>query len=201
MLTKNVRLWLIQQLFLTSLYWPLHADFSQFSDIGGAVFILSIALVMIGTLFFVINIFKTIAYSPEGHEQVNGRAMLALATGFSWKESIFGKKSKRREHLVSLPVAAIARGTVDTALNAAIITFTGVLILVYMMAHIMGYDLKDTVIDTLLYKNWYWWGLKLIADGLLRFQHLVLSCQTKLCSGSFWKKCKRAEKFILFSKS
>ena len=152
---------------LYTLYWPLPADFSQFSDIGGAVFILGIALVMVGTLFFVINIFKTIAYTPEGHEKVNGKAMLASATGFSWKESIFRKKSKRRENLVSLPVAAIARGTVDTALNAAIITFTGVLILVYMVAHIMGYDLKDTAIDALLYKNWFWWGLDLIADGLV----------------------------------
>jgi cytochrome c oxidase subunit 1 len=93
--------------------------------------------------------------------------MLASATGFSWKESIFRKKSKRREHLVSLPVAAIARGTVDTLLNAGIITFTGVLILIYMIGHLIGYDLKDTAIDALLYKNWFWWGLDLIADGLV----------------------------------
>ena len=152
---------------LYTLYWPLPADFSQFSDIGGAIFILGIALVMVGTIFFVVNIFKTIAYTPEGEEKVDGKAMLASATGFSWKESIFRKKSKRRKNLVSLPVAAIARGTVDTALNAGIITFTGVLILVYMVAHIMGFNLKDTAIDALLYKNWFWWGLDLIADGLV----------------------------------
>ncbi len=152
---------------LYTLYWPLPADFSQFSPVGGAVFILGIALVMVGTLFFVVNIFKTIAYTPEGHEKVSGRAMLASATGFSWKESIFRKKSKRREHLVSLPVAAIARGTVDTMLNAGIITFTGVLILVYMVAAIFGTSLENTAIDALLYKNWFWWGLDLIADGLV----------------------------------
>ena len=152
---------------LYTLYWPLPADFSQFGPVGGAVFILGIALVMVGTIFFVINIFKTITYTPEGFEKVNGRAMLASATGFSWKESIFRKKSKRRKHLVSLPVAAIARGTVDTALNAGIITFTGVLILVYMVAAILGYNLKDSAIDALLYKNWFWWGLDLIADGLV----------------------------------
>ncbi len=152
---------------LYTLYWPLPADFTQFSPVGGAVFILGIALVMVGTLFFVFNIFKTIAYTPEGHEKVNGRAMLASATGFSWKESIFRKKSKRRENLVSLPVAAIARGSVDTLLNAGIITFTGVLILVYMVAAILGYDMKDTAVDALLYKNWFWWGLDLIADGLV----------------------------------
>jgi cytochrome c oxidase subunit 1 len=152
---------------LYTLYWPLPADFTQFSPVGGSFFILGIALVMVGTLFFVFNIFKTITYTPEGHQKVPGRAMLASATGFSWKESIFRKRSKRRDNLVSLPVAAIARGTVDTLLNALIITFTGVLILVYMVAAILGFDLKETAIDALLYKNWFWWGLDLIADGLV----------------------------------
>ncbi|MCU0371453.1 MAG: cbb3-type cytochrome c oxidase subunit I, partial [Bacteroidales bacterium] len=152
---------------LYTLYWPLPADFTQFSPVGGLFFILGIALVMVGTLFFVFNIFKTITYTPGGHQKVHGRAMLASATGFSWKESIFRKKANRRENLVSLPVAAIARGTVDTLLNALIITFTGVLILVYMVASILGFDLKETAIDALLYKNWFWWGLDLIADGLV----------------------------------
>ncbi len=152
---------------LYTLYWPLPADFTQFSPLGGAIFILGIALVMVGTLFFVFNIFKTIAYTPEGWEKQNGRALLASATGFSWAESIFRRKSKRRENLTPLPIAAIARGTVDTALNAGIITFTGVLILVYMVAALFGHNLQDTAIDALLYKNWFWWGLDLIADGLV----------------------------------
>jgi cytochrome c oxidase subunit 1 len=53
------------------------------------------------------------------------------------------------------------------ALNSGIILFTGVLILVYMVAALLGHDLKNTAIDALLYKNWYWWGLDLIADGLV----------------------------------
>ena len=64
-------------------------------------------------------------------------------------------------------MAAIARGTVDMALNAGIILFTGVLILVYMVAAIFGKDLSHTAVDALLYKNWFWWGLDLIADGLV----------------------------------
>ena len=76
-------------------------------------------------------------------------------------------RRKKKEHLVSLPVAAIARGTVDTALNAGIILFTGVLILVYMVAALLGHDLKHSAVDALLYKNWFWWGLDLIADGLV----------------------------------
>ncbi len=152
---------------LYTLYWPLPADFTQFNPISGAIFILGIALVMVGTLFFVYNIFKTIAYNPDGKRPGSGRSMLASATGFSWAESIFRSRKKRREPLVSLPVAAIARGSVDTFLNAIIIAFTGILILIYMVSAAFGIDLKSTAIDALLYKNWFWWGLDLIADGLV----------------------------------
>ncbi len=150
---------------LYTLYWPLPADFSQFSALGGTFFIVGIALVMVGTVFFVINIFKTIAYTPDGWEKQPGGALISSALGISGIKNLFRKK--KEEHLVSLPVAAIARGTVDTALNAGIILFTGVLILVYMVASLMGYDLKHSAVDALLYKNWFWWGLDLIADGMV----------------------------------
>ncbi len=152
---------------LYTLYWPLPADFTQFNPLSGAIFILGLALVMLGAVFFVINIFKTIAYTPAGWDKQPSGALLADAIGYSGLRNIFRKKSKRKEHLVALPVAAIARGTVDTALNAGIILFTGVLILVYMVAAIMGFDLSTTAVDALLYKNWFWWGLDLIADGLV----------------------------------
>lgn len=152
---------------LYTLYWPLPADFNQFSAVGGTFFILGIALVMVGTLFFVVNIFKTITYTPEGWDKQPAGALLASALGVSGFKNLFRKKEKRQEHLVSLPVAAVARGTVDVVLNAGIILFTGVLILVYMVAHLMGFDLKNTAIDALLYKNWFWWGLDLVADGLV----------------------------------
>ncbi len=51
---------------LYTLYWPLPADFNQFDPLSGAFFITGIAIVMLGAVFFVINIFKTIAYTPEG---------------------------------------------------------------------------------------------------------------------------------------
>jgi cytochrome c oxidase subunit 1 len=150
---------------LYTLYWPLPADFSQFSPVGGAVFILGIALVMLGTVFFVINIFKTIVYTPAGWEKQPGGALIGSALGWGGLKNLFSKNKK--EHLVSLPVAAITRGTVDVALNSAIILFTGVLILVYMVGAIAGYDLRESAIDALLYKNWFWWGLDLVADGLV----------------------------------
>lgn len=91
--------------------------------------------------------------------------LIKSALGITAVANLF--RSKKKEQLVSLPVAAIAQGTVDVAFNAAIILFTGVLILVYMVAALFGIDLKSTAVDALLYKNWFWWGLDLVADGLV----------------------------------
>ena len=150
---------------LYTLYWPLPADFSQFSVWGGTFFLTGIALVMVGTALFIINIFKTITYTPEGWEKQPVKSLLASALGLTGFANLFRKNKK--EHIVSLPVAAVARGSVDLALNTLVILFTGVLILVFMVGHIMGFDLRQTAVDALLYKNWFWWGLDLIADGLV----------------------------------
>jgi cytochrome c oxidase subunit 1 len=152
---------------LYTLYWPLPADFTQFRPLGGAIFITGIAMVMAGTALFVINVFRTIAYTPEGFDGQPAGKLLASALGITGFANLFRKRSRRKEHLVPLPVAAIARGTVDMALNTSVILFTGVLILIYMVAELFGVGLKTTAIDALLYKNWFWWGLDLIADGLV----------------------------------
>lgn len=99
-------------------------------------------------------------YTPEGWDKQPAGKLIKSALGIDGFYNIFSKKKK--EHLVSLPVAAIARGTVDVALNAGIILFTGVLILVYMIGEIVGHSLEKTTVDALLYKNWFWWGLDLI---------------------------------------
>jgi len=150
---------------LYTLYWPLPADFTQFSTLGGTVFILGIAIALVGSAFFVINIFKTITYTPEGWDKQPAGALLASALGWSGLRNVF--RREKRDHLVPLPVAAIARGSVDMALNTTVLLCTGVLILVYMVAALAGVDLSRTVVDALLYKNLFWWGLDLIADGLV----------------------------------
>lgn len=152
---------------LYTLYWPLPADFTQFRPLGGAIFIGGIAIVMVGTALFVVNVFKTITYTPPGARPQPSRQLIASALGFTGIANLFRRREHRRRQLVPLPVAAIARGSVDMALNTATILFTGVLILVYMVAELFGTSLRDTAIDALLYKNWFWWGLDLIADGLV----------------------------------
>ncbi len=151
-----------------TLYWPLPADVTQFSALGGAVFIVGVALVMVGTLLFVLNIFKTLTYTPAGWEKQPAARLLGDGLGLTTLKRFFtGNFKKQTDHLVPLPAAAITRGTVDVLLNALVLTFSGVLILVYMIGELTGNSLQRTWVDALLYKNWYWWGLDLIADGLV----------------------------------
>jgi len=151
---------------LYTLYWPLPADTEQFHPLGGAIFIAGIALVMLGTVAFVINVFATIFSTPKGAEPLPKGKVFRDTFGLTGLRNVF-RRGGEDDHIVPLAVAAIARGTVDVALNAGIILFTGVLILVFLVAALFGVNLDGTAIDALLYKNWFWWGLDLVADGLV----------------------------------
>ena len=162
-------MWLAGFLFsyapLYTLYWPLPADFSQFSLFGGIEYVVGVALIMVGTFLYSYNIFKTITYTPEGWEKQPSMELFKSAIGFTGLTNFF--KKKKTEHLVDLPVAAIARGTIDVGLNAIVIMAAGVLLLIYMFGAALGFGLEKTWVDALLYKNMFWWGLDLIADGLV----------------------------------
>jgi cytochrome c oxidase subunit 1 len=162
-------MWLAGFLFsyapLYTLYWPLPADFSQFAIIGGLFYVVGVASIMVGTFLYSYNIFKTIMYTPEGWEKQPSMELFKSAIGFTGLTNFF--KKKKTEHLVDLPVAAISRGTIDVGLNAVVIMAAGVLLLIYMIGAALGYTLEKTWVDALLYKNIFWWGLDLIADGLV----------------------------------
>ncbi len=162
-------MWLAGFLFsyapLYTLYWPLPADFTQFSIIGGIVYVVGVALIMVGTFVYSYNIFKTIVYTPEGWEKQPSMELFKSAIGFTGLINFF--KKKKTEHLVDLPVAAIARGTIDVGLNAIVIMSAGVLLLIYMFGTLFDFQMDNTWVDALLYKNIFWWGLDLIADGLV----------------------------------
>lgn len=163
-------MWLAGFLFsyapLYTLYWPLPADMEQFSAIGGIVYIVGVALIMVGTFLFTYNVFKTIVYTPEGWEKQPSGELLKSALGITAIQNFFRKKDT--EHLVPLPIAAIARGTIDVGLNAIVIMSAGILILIYLVGSgLLGMDLQNTWVDALLYKNIFWWGLDLVADGLV----------------------------------
>ena len=151
---------------LYTLYWPLPADTEQFKAIGGIVYIVGVVGIMIGTFAYTYNIFKTIVYTPKGWEKQDSVALLKSALGITGLTNFF--KKKQEEHLVPLPIAAIARGTIDVGLNAVVISTAGVLILIYLVFNgLFGADMSGTWVDALLYKNIFWWGLDLVADGLV----------------------------------
>jgi len=156
---------------LYTLYWPLPVDFEQFNPIGGFVFVLGIAIIMLGTLGFIYNIFATVFYTEEGHKKRPFKPLILSALGIDGMLNIWykitGREPYAKEPAVSLPVVAIFRGTIDTLLDAIVILTCGVLILVYIVGDMSGASLDYTSINALLYKNFFWWGLDLIADGLV----------------------------------
>lgn len=156
---------------LYTLYWPLPVDFEQFNPIGGLVFVSGIAIIMLGTLGFIYNIFATVFYTEDGHEKRPMKPLILSALGIDGMLNIWYKMTGRepysKEPAVSLPVVAIFRGTIDTLLDAIVILTCGVLILVYIVGDMTGAALDYTSVNALLYKNFFWWGLDLIADGLV----------------------------------
>jgi len=127
---------------LYTLYWPLPVDFEQFNPIGGLVFVLGIAIIMLGTLGFIYNIFATVFYTEEGHEKRPMKPLILSALGIDGMLNIWYKMTGRepysKEPAVSLPVVAIFRGTIDTFLDAMVILTCGVLILVYIVGDLSG---------------------------------------------------------------
>jgi cytochrome c oxidase subunit 1 len=156
---------------LYTLYWPLPADTTQFSVIGGIIFILGVALIMVGTLGFIYNIYATVFQKVGVHANKTTKELLISGFGIDgmlnlWHK-ITGKPPYSKEPALSLPVVAIFRGSVDTFLDAIVILGAGVLVLVYLIFDVAGSPLDVTAIDALLYKNYFWWGLDLVADGLV----------------------------------
>ena len=156
---------------LYTLYWPLPADTQQFSAIGGIVFIIGVALIMLGTFGFIYNIYATIFQRVGVHANKTTKELLISGFGIDgmlnlWNK-LSGKQPYSKEPALALPVVAIFRGTVDTFLDAIVILSAGVLVLVYLIFDASGSPLNVASIDALLYKNYFWWGLDLVADGLV----------------------------------
>jgi cytochrome c oxidase subunit 1 len=151
---------------LYTLYWPLPADTSQFEPWSGVLFVGGVAAVMLGTLAFVWNTFATILYTPKGETYQPKWPLFKSAIGLTGFTNIIRRHSQDDEP-VPLGVAAVARGAVDATFNSLVILGAGILIIVFLAAAAVGISLDDTAIDALLYKNLFWWGLDLIADGLV----------------------------------
>jgi len=156
---------------LYTLYWPLPADTEQFHIVGGIVFILGVALIMFGTFGFIYNIYATIFARVGVHKDKTTKELLISGFGIDGLLNLInklrGKQPYTKEPALALPVVAIFRGTVDTFLDALVILGAGILVLVFLLADMAGLNWDVAAIDALLYKNFFWWGLDLVADGLV----------------------------------
>ena len=153
---------------LYTLYWPLPVAYDRVPLVGSIVFVVGAAVVMVNILLFAYNIFSTVLSKSNPRSYSLGQ-FLRAAFGISRLMKWLGKEDKDAPNLDynGLPVfiVAVGRGSIDTVINAAVLLTAGALILVYGLAALAKTPLNPAAVDALVYKNWFWWGLDMVADG------------------------------------
>lgn len=153
---------------LYTLYWPLPVSFDRVPLVGTIPFTIGAAVIMVNILLFSFNTFSTVLAKSNPQSYTFGQ-FLRAAFGIPRLMRLFGKEDKTAVPLDynGLPVfiVAVARGSIDTVINAIVLLTAGALILVYGLAALFGHPLNPMAVDALVYKNWFWWGLDMVADG------------------------------------
>lgn len=151
-----------------TLYWPLPVAFDRVPLLGSIFFMLGAAAIMVNILLFSYNIFKTVLSKDNSGSYTLGQ-FLRAAFGIPRLMKLFGKEDKNAVNLdyngMPVFIVAVARGSIDTVINAIVLLTAGVLILVYGLFALFGNPLNPLAVDALLFKNVYWWGLDMVADG------------------------------------
>jgi cytochrome c oxidase subunit 1 len=153
---------------LYTLYWPLPVTYDRVPLLGSIFFMVGAAIIMVNILIFAYNIFKTVLSSSDSRSY-SFPQFLRSAFGIPRLMKALGREDKNAPNLDynGLPVflVAVGRGSIDTVINAIVLLTAGALILVYGLFALFGSPLNPGSVDALLYKNWFWWGLDMVADG------------------------------------
>ncbi len=155
---------------LYTLYWPLPVAYDRVPLAGSIIYSIGLLLIEANVLLFAFNLFSTVLSKSNPRSYSFGQ-FLASAFGISRLLRWLGLKKKEDEFepiYNELPVflVAVGRGSIDTVINAIVLLTAAVLILVYgLPALLAGIRLDPMVVDPLIYKNWFWWGLDMVADG------------------------------------
>lgn len=152
---------------LYTLYWPLPVSFDRVPMAGSLAFALGLVVIEASVLLFTYNILGTMLGAGSGRSL--GRY---LASAFA-VDRLLGRLRRPKadgaapsQEQPPVFIVAVARGSVDTVINALVFLSAGILLLGYCLPGVLaGVHLDPHAIDSLLYKNWYWWGLDMIADG------------------------------------
>lgn len=160
---------------LYTLYWPLPVWSSRISSLGVVWFVLGIAIALVNVLLFSYNIFATLIKRKPANGETSKlykfsdymKAAFGLDRILNRRENgIERKEEKRLYDTLPVFVVSVARGSIDTVINAVVLIVAGVLILIFAVPSLFGWaNLNPHLVDSLLYKNWYWWGLDMVADG------------------------------------
>ena len=148
-------------------YWPLPVS-KEFSPFGLAAFAIGNTILMAGVFVFCYNLFATVFHQRDEKKPIGPMLMSALGIdGFiNLYRRLIGR-GVEKEAIMPLPIVAIFRGTIDTVLDAFVLGGISLIFLYHAINSFMGVNLSTDWFDALLYKNIYWWGLDLIADGLV----------------------------------
>ena len=153
---------------LYTLYWPLPVTYDRVPLIGSIGFEIGAAIIMVNILLFSYNIFSTVL-SKSNPGSYTIWQFLRAALGISRLMKWLGREDKSAPNLDhnGLPVfiVAVGRGSIDTVINAIVLLIAGGLILIYGLAALFNLPLDPRAVDALVYKNWFWWGLDMVADG------------------------------------
>lgn len=153
---------------LYTLYWPLPVAFDRVPVWGSVFFMLGAAAIMVNILLFSYNIFKTVLSRDNSGSYTIGQ-FLRAAFGIPRLMKLLGREDKNAVNLdyngMPVFIVAVARGSIDTVINAIVLLTAGVVILVFGIFALLGNPLNPLSIDALIFKNIYWWGLDMVADG------------------------------------
>jgi cytochrome c oxidase subunit 1 len=153
---------------LYTLYWPLPVAFDRVPVLGSIGFSIGAAIIMVNILLFSYNIFSTVL-SKNGTRAYSIPAFVRSAFGIPRLMKLLGREDKNAPNIdyngMPVFIVAVGRGSIDTVINAFVLLTAGALILVYGLAKLIGAPLDYASVDALVYKNWYWWGLDMVADG------------------------------------
>lgn len=147
-------------------YWPLPVAAS--GPGGLLVYAAGMITIMIAILIFCFNLFATVFSRRQNDKPLPALIISSFGLdGFVNLVNMLRGKEKAGDPNVPLPIVAIFRGTIDTVLDALVLGGISLIFVVYAVYKLHGVALPTAWFDALLYKNIYWWGLDLIADGLV----------------------------------
>jgi cytochrome c oxidase subunit 1 len=161
---------------LYTLYWPLPVAVTTVGWNPASIlpFGVGMILIFVAVLAFFFNMFATIflPLRPKASSQPKpafvARELIVTAFNVDKLRARIYRAPDYASKVFTFPVFVVGvfRGCVDTTINAVIMGGVGVLLSIYGIAYLLpSITLSPTLIDPLVYKNVFWWGLDMIADG------------------------------------